>query len=206
MVESKLIQKEWKKLKKEMVIKSFSILISIMLISCSFNECQEDPIYNYIISYEFDKYAKGDFSQNSPYNIVLLSKNEEYYMIPINILYPIYCDLYSETKYGFNSFVCETLTSNNLLDLTPYLEINSDLSKLELNSEIKDDIEKNGLFNLLEKYGISSEEKAYVMYSNDFDDTILYEFYKLGYLHTWDDFTGRHIFVNGNIVWLSSQK
>lgn len=200
---NKLIQTKWKKLKKEVIIKVFFFLISFILISCFSNKCQKDAIYKYITSYEFDKYVQGDFSQSSPYNIVLLGKDEEYYAIPINILYPIYRDNYRKNKFEFGSFICKVLDNSILLNIAPHLENNLEVSKLELNQEAKENIEKNGLFNLLDKYGISVEnEEAYVMYPNEFDDTLIYEFYKLGYLHTWDDFTGRYIFVDGNVVLL----
>lgn len=191
-----LINKTWKKQKKQVVIKLTLLIISTTVINCNHvNNCSQNDIYNYISSFEFENYEQGDFSQNSIYEIVIVADNGKYYSLPINILYPLYRDIYYKDNLDFDDFVCSILSNKVSLKSTDISDI-SDVQELKFINEIKLEIEQNGLFNVTEKYGIAKGTKeSYIMSPSSLNDIFKYEFYKQGYLFAYDDFDGKYIFV-----------
>ena len=185
-----LIKKNWKKQKKIVVIKFIILIFFHLIASCERSNCSTNNVYNYITSFEFHKYEKGDYTQTSVFEIVISADNNNYYTLPIDSLYPLYRDFYMNEKYDFNEFVCDILSNKVILKINYIREIPI-IEELIIDNQINLDIQQNGLLNVAEKHGITPNKLGNInIQPNEWSDIFLFEFYKQGYLFAFDEVDG----------------
>lgn len=175
--------------------KYFFLLISL-LVSCKVEHCNvpNDFTKDYILSIDFEAYHNGNYYKSSSYEISLKAQNKEYYRVPIYYLYSLN-SLDEYKKYEFEEFICGILNESILMN-TEEIENLPNVYKININPYIEKEIINLGLINVSIEHGAEKkEEKVYTLSSDSARTTLLFYFYKEGYLSSRDDSSGKYVVV-----------
>jgi|SRR5690554_3969991 hypothetical protein len=185
------------------VIKIIVSLVFIHIFSSCSNEqiCNlgQKEIVDYIVNLNYERNnlgVKEDFSQ---YDIIIKIENKGFRLFPINYLDTLY-NLKDYNQMSYSNFIC-LLVNERIEPTEEIIKRFPDVYVINPDKDILINLNNLGVEEVFKKYNFSKNSEGYLLTENNEDiDSLIYFFYKKGFLFVFSDFDGKIIFLKPNQV------
>lgn len=180
----------------------FSLMLFNVFSSCSNEQvCNlgQKEIVDYIVNLNYNRNDLGikiDFSQ---FDVIIKIENNEFRIFPIDYLDTMH-NLKDYRKMNYSKFIC-LLVNERIEPTEKIIKRFPNVYIINPDKDILVKLSNLGIEEVLKKYNFSKNSEGYFFTEDDEDiDSLIYFFYKKGFLFVYSDIDNKVIFLKPNQI------